>query len=161
MKGNKFRESATSPIKMGLFMLKNLPLGFFVGLRVKHIDNKSAAVSVPFKYLNKNPFQSIYFAVLSMAAELSTAVLAMASIYDAPVPVSMLVFDMNAKFTKKATSRIVFHCNQAEDVVKAVQESVASGEGKIVTVKTVGTDINGVQVAEFNFTWTFKPKKKR
>ncbi len=160
MKGNKFRKSATNPIKMGLFMLKNLPLGFFVGLRVKHIDNKSASVSVPFKYLNKNPFRSVYFAVLSMAAELSTAVLAMASIYDAPVPVSMLVFDMNAKFTKKATSRIVFRCDQAEDVVKAVKESLATGEGKTVTVKTVGTDKNGVQVAEFNFTWTFKPKKK-
>jgi acyl-coenzyme A thioesterase PaaI-like protein len=144
---------------MGLYMLKNLPLGFFVGLRVSHIDNKSAAVSVPFKYLNKNPFQSIYFAVLSMAAELSTAILAMASIYDAQVPVSMLVFDMNANFTKKATSRIVFHCDQADDVVKAVEESVATGEGKTVTVKSVGNDTNGEQVAEFNFTWTFKPKK--
>lgn len=158
MKQNKFRESATSPLKMGLFMLKNLPLGFFVGLRVKHVDATSASVSVPFKYLNKNPFHSIYFAVLSMAAELSTAVLAMASIYNAQVPVSMLVFDMNAKFTKKATSRIVFHCDQAEDVVKAVEESLATGEGKTVTVKTKGTDVNGVQVAEFNFTWTFKPK---
>lgn len=146
---------------MGLFMLKNLPLGFFVGLRVKHVDDKSASVSVPFKYLTKNPFRSIYFAVLSMAAELSTAVLAMETVYEAQLPVSMLVFDMNAKFTKKATSRIVFHCNQAEDVVKAVKDSVATGEGKTVTVKTVGTDTNGAQVAEFNFTWTFKPKKKR
>ncbi|MBN2237731.1 MAG: DUF4442 domain-containing protein [Bacteroidales bacterium] len=158
MKGNKFRESATNPFKMGLFMLKNLPLGFFVGLRVKHIDSKSASVSVPFKYLNKNPFRSIYFAVQSMAAELSTAVLAMASIYEAPVSVSMLVYDMNATFTKKATSRIVFRCDQAEEVVKAVEESLATGEGKTVTVKTIGTDINGVQVSEFNFTWTFKPK---
>lgn len=161
MKQNKFRKSATNPIKMGLFMLKNLPLGFFVGLRVKHVDDKSASVSVPFKYLTKNPFRSIYFAVLSMAAELSTAVLAMETVYEAQLPVSMLVFDMNAKFTKKATSRIVFHCNQAEDVVKAVKDSVATGEGKTVTVKTVGTDTNGAQVAEFNFTWTFKPKKKR
>lgn len=159
MKGNIIRKSATNRFKMGLYMLKNLPLGFFVGLRVSHIDNKSAAVSVPFKYLNKNPFQSIYFAVLSMAAELSTAILAMASIYDAQVPVSMLVFDMNANFTKKATSRIVFHCDQADDVVKAVEESVATGEGKTVTVKSVGNDTNGEQVAEFNFTWTFKPKK--
>lgn len=160
MERNKFRSSATSPFKMGLFMLKNLPLGFFVGLRIKHIDDKSASVSVPFKYLTKNPFQSIYFAVQSMAAELSTAVLAMEPIFAAPIPVSMLVYDMDAKFTKKATSRIVFRCDQAEDVVKAVEESIASSEGRTVTVKTVGKDKNGDQVAEFNFTWTFKPKMK-
>ncbi|MDA3905978.1 MAG: DUF4442 domain-containing protein [Bacteroidales bacterium] len=158
MKGNKFRDSATNTFKMGLFMLKNLPLGFFVGLRVKHIDEKSASVSVPFKYLTKNPFRSIYFAVQSMAAELSTAVLAKSSIYNTPVPVSMLVFDMNAKFTKKATSRIVFRCEQGEDIVKAVEDCLATGDGKTVTVKTIGKDKSGVQVSEFNFTWTFKPK---
>lgn len=160
MTGNKLRKSATNPFKMGLFLLKNLPLGFLVGLRVKHIDAKSASVSVPFKYLTKNPFRSIYFAVLSMAAELSTAVLAMASIYDARVPVSMLVYDMDAHFTKKATSRIVFHCEQSQELVKAVEECVTTGEGKTATVKSIGKDINGAQVAEFNFTWTFKPKNK-
>lgn len=160
MKGIKFRESATNSYKMGMFMLKNLPLGFFVGLRVVQVDNMGAQVSVPFKYLNKNPFQSIYFAVLSMAAELSTGILAFAAVYDAPVPVSMLVFDMNAQFIKKATSRIVFKCNQGEEISKAVAESVADGDSRTVTVKSVGRDKNGVQVAEFNFTWTFKPKKK-
>lgn len=160
MKGIKFRASATNLLKMRLFMLKNLPLGFFVGLRVVQIDNKGAQVSVPFKYLNKNPFQSIYFAVLSMAAELSTGILAMAAVYEASVPVSMLVFDMNAQFTKKATNKIVFKCEQGEEISKAVEASVADGEGRTVTVKSVGSDKNGVQVAEFNFTWTFKPKKK-
>ncbi len=158
MKGNKFRKSATNKFKMRLFMLKNLPLGFFVGLRVIHVDKQGAQVSVPFKYLNKNPFQSIYFAVLAMAAELSTGILAMASVFEASVPVSMLVYDMNAQFTKKATGRIIFKCEQGEEISKAVEESLADGEGKIVTVKSVGRNQEGVQVAEFHFTWTFKPK---
>lgn len=158
MKGNKFRKSATNAFKMRLFMLRNLPLGFFVGMRVVQIDKQGAQVSIPFKYLNKNPFQSIYFAVLSMAAELSTGLLAIAAVYDASVPVSMLVFDMNAKFTKKATGRIVFKCEQGDEISKAVEASVADGEGKTVSVKSVGRDKDGIQVAEFNFTWTFKPK---
>jgi len=160
MKGNKFRKSATNAFKMRLFMLRNLPLGFFVGMRVVQMDKQGAQVSVPFKYLNKNPFQSIYFAVLAMAAELSTGILAMAAVYEAPVPVSMLVFDMNAKFTKKATGRIVFKCEQGDEIIKAVEASVTDGEGKTVSVKSLGIDKAGNQVAEFNFTWTFKPKSK-
>ncbi len=158
MTKNKIRVLATNSFRMRLFMLKNLPLGFFVGLKVLKIDQHKAEVSVPYKYLNKNPFQSVYFAVLAMAAELSTGILAMASIYDAKVPVSMLVYDMNAEFTKKATSKIIFKCEQGEEISKAVAESLADGEGKIVTVKSVGRNNDGVQVAEFNFTWTFKPK---
>jgi len=158
MKQNKIRDLATNTFRMNLFMLKNLPLGFFVGLKVLTINKQVAEISVPFNYLNKNPFQSIYFAVLSMAAELSTGILAMAAIYDASVPVSMLVYNMNAEFTKKATGRIIFKCEQGEDISKAVKASLTDGEGKIVTVKSVGRNKEGVQVAEFNFTWTFKPK---
>ncbi|MCD6179546.1 MAG: DUF4442 domain-containing protein [Bacteroidales bacterium] len=159
MTKNKIRDLATNTFRMRIFMLKNLPLGFFVGLKVKKINLHEAEVSVPYKYLNKNPFKSVYFAVLAMAAELSTGILAMASIGDAPVPISMLVYDMNAKFTKKATGKIVFKCEQGEDITKAVEDSLSDGEGKIVTVKSVGRNEEGVQVAEFNFTWTFKPKK--
>lgn len=160
MPNNKIRTLATNSFRMRLFMLKNLPLGFFVGLKVLKINHQQAEVSVPFKYLNKNPFQSTYFAVLSMAAELSTGILAMASVYEAPVAVSLLVLNMEGKFTKKATGRIVFRCEQGAEIDKAVKESIAEGEGKTVTVRSVGMDLAGNQVAEFHFTWTFKPKNK-
>jgi len=94
-----------------------------------------------------------------MAAELSTGILAMASVKDAPVSVSMLVLKMDAQFLKKATGKIVFRCVQGEEIAKAVEESVATGKGKTVSVKSIGMDKAGNQVAEFNFTWTFKPKK--
>lgn len=158
MKRNKIRALATNNFRMRLFMLKNLPLGFFVGLRVSKVNQHEAEVSVPYNYLNKNPFRSIYFAVLSMAAELSTGILAMASVYDAPISVSMLVLNMDAQFTKKATGRIVFRCEQGVEITKQIEASVAEGEGKTVKVKSVGVDKDGNQVAEFHFTWTFKPK---
>jgi acyl-coenzyme A thioesterase PaaI-like protein len=108
--------------------------------------------------LNQNPFQSIYFAALAMAAELSTGILALTSVQAASKPVSMLVFDMNANFTKKAKSKIVFTCTQGKEITEAIEESIRTGEGKIVTVNTVGVDEVGDKVAEFNFTWTFKVK---
>ncbi|MFH1000073.1 MAG: DUF4442 domain-containing protein [Bacteroidota bacterium] len=158
MKQNTIRSFATNSFRLKLFMLRNLPLGFFVGLRVISISKKGAEVSVPYKYLNKNPFKSIYFAVLSMAAELSTGILAMAAVYDSRVAVSMLVFDMNAKFIKKAKGKIVFKCEQGEEIAKTVEACVLENVGKTVTVSSVGVDKAGNTVAEFHFTWTFKPK---
>jgi len=151
-------ESIRNPWRMRLYMLKKLPLGLVAGLRITEIDEEKASVSVPFKYLNKNPFQSVYFAALAMAAELSSGILALANVQAASKPVSMLVFDMSANFTKKAKSKIVFTCKQGKEIAEAIEESIRTGEGKIVTVSTIGVDEVGDQVAEFKFTWTFKVK---
>ena len=149
--GNRF--------KMKLFMLMKLPLGFFTGLRVIKITKEMASVTIPFKYLNKNPFQSIYFAALAMAAELSTGVLAMVAIKGSGKDVSMLVFDMSANFSKKAKGRITFTCNEGQKITDAVNESIKTGEGKTVTITSTGINKEGIEVAKFLFTWTFKPKK--
>ncbi|MCF6241704.1 MAG: DUF4442 domain-containing protein [Bacteroidales bacterium] len=158
-KKEKLLASVRNPWKMRLYMLKKLPLALIAGLRIIDIHENKASVSIPFKYINKNPFQSIYFAALAMAAELSTGILALTAVQAASKPVSMLVFDMNANFTKKAKSKIVFTCKQGKEISEAIEESIRTGEGKIVTVNTVGIDISGDKVAEFNFTWTFKVKE--
>lgn len=158
IKKEKLIQNAKNRFKMRFFMFKKLPLAFIAGLRIIHIDDKMAAVSIPFKFINKNPFQSIYFAALAMAAELSTGIIALISVQSASKPVSMLIFEMSANFTKKAKSQIVFSCYEAKAIEKAIEESIKSGEGKTVTVTTIGVDNEGDQVAEFKFTWTFKPK---
>lgn len=133
-------------------------MAYLAGLKILEIDEEKAAVSVPFKYLNKNPFRSVYFAVLSMAAELSSGILALAAIHDFSRPVSMLVLDMKAAFLKKAKSKIIFKCEDGEKISKAIAKSLETGEGQTVEVNTSGTDEAGEVVAEFSFTWTFKPK---
>ena len=157
-KKEKLLKDVRNKFKMRFFMLKKLPLAFIAGLKVLHIDDEMASVSIPFKFLNQNPFQSIYFAALAMAAELSTGILAITSVQAASKPVSMLVFNMSANFTKKAKSQIVFSCYEAKAIEEAIEESIKTGDGQTVTVATVGIDNEGDQVAEFKFTWTFKPK---
>ncbi len=157
-KTNKIQQMALSPYKMKLYMLKHLPLGFFTGLRVLELDKNKAVVSVPFKYLNKNPFKSVYFAVLSMAAELSSGILALSLVLENEVPVSMLVLNMKADFLKKAKTKITFSCNDGEKIAKAIEKCLFTKEGEIVDVQTSGFDTDGEKVAEFQFTWTFKAK---
>ncbi len=155
---NKIIQLAQNNFKMRLFMLMKLPFGFLAGLRVTAITPKKAVVSIPYKYLTKNPFRSIYFAALSMAAELSTGILALAAVEETKKPISLLVLDMKASFIKKATGKIIFTCNEGEKIFSAVQKCLESDEGQVATIKSIGVDKNGNDVATFEFTWTFKLK---
>ncbi len=160
MPNNKIQSLAQSPFKMKLFMLMHLPMGFIAGLKIIKLDSEGSEISVPFKFVNKNPFKSMYFAVQAMAAELSSGIIALAEVKRASVPVSMLVLDMNASFQKKARSKVRVQCSDAPKIKAAIEKSIISGEGQIVDVSTKGVDEDGDIVAEFGFTWTFKPKGK-
>ncbi len=149
----------SSPMKMRLFMLTKLPMAYLADVRVAAVTAERAAATIPFKYLNKNPFRSIYFACLSMAAELSTGVLCLLHIHQAQPAVSMLLVHMEASFTKKAVGKITFVCNEGEQIRQAVASAKATGEGRAVTVTALGTDEAGEQVASFRFTWSFKVRR--
>jgi hypothetical protein len=154
-----FRKMVSDPFKLKLFFLKSLPMAFLAGLRLRHLDHEKAVVTIPFKYLNKNPFRSIYFACLAMAAELSTGVLSMMAIYKSRPPVSMLVVGMEAKFYKKAIGLISFTCADGQAIFDAVAASKETGEGRTVVTTSIGTDEAGDKIAEFKLTWSFKAKK--
>lgn len=157
MEKTKFQKFVTS-FSYKLYLLKNLPFGFLAGLKVVHISENKAVVSIPFNYLTKNPFNSMYFAAQSMAAEMATAVLAMNAIYSQRKPVSMLVLSLKASFTKKAKSKIFFTCTQGEEIEKLVQECIRTGESRTIQVISVGTNKWGEEVSRFTLEWTFKPK---
>ncbi len=148
------------PVKFRMFLLSKLPSAFFAGVRVREADEKSCVVTVPFKWFSQNPFRSTYFACLSMAAEMSTGALAMAYLYKRKPPVSMLVVKVESEYFKKATGRTSFMCEDGDLFRKAVEESIASGEARMVKARSVGTNKEGEIVAEFFITWSFKAKQK-
>ena len=155
---HNFRKAIIHPLKFRWFMLSKLPIGFISGLKLEALDNAAATVSVRFKWVNQNPFRSLYFAVLSMAAELSTGVQAFAQVYGRKPSISMLVVKMNAEFYKKAVGTIRFTCTDGVLIEEAIEKSLATKEG--VTVDCTSEGINEAQevVARFNFTWSFKAK---
>lgn len=156
---DQFRKLATSPNKLRLFMLAKLPMAYMADLRVHSISEGRAVVTIPYKYLNKNPFGSIYFASLSMAAELSTGLLCMAQTYKSDPTVSMLVVHMEGDFTKKAVGKISFTCEDGHLIKAAADQTKATGAGVTVVATSIGTDQAGDKVAEFRFTWSLKAKK--
>lgn len=153
-----FQKLITNPIKYNFFMLTKLPMGFFSGLKIIELNEQKAAVAVRFKWINQNPFRSIYFAVLSMAAELSTGILAFGFVYNHKPSVSMLVSKLEAEFLKKAVGKIVFTCNNGSEIANAISQTLLTGEGITIPCTSTGINEQGDVVAQFSFTWSFKRK---
>lgn len=158
MSADKFFDTIRNPVKFRLFLLSKLPSAFFSGVRVKYADEQKAVVTVPYKWFSTNPFRSTYFACLSMAAEMSTGVLAMAHTYNENPPVSMLVLKIEGNFSKKATGVTTFTCEDGNMVKQVIREAASSGKGTTITMRSVGVNKEGEIVAEFNITWSFKVK---
>ena len=125
---------------------------------MKSISEEKSVVTVKHRWINQNPFKSMFWAVQGMAAELSTGILVMQAIDKSERKVSMLVTNMNASFTKKATGRIIFECNDGLSIKEAIQKSVDTGEGQVVMVTAEGINKDGVSVSKFNFEWSLKVK---
>ena len=147
-----------NPFKLKLYLLKNVPAAYFSGLKVKEANPSSCTVSIPFKWFTKNPFRSTYFACLSMAAELSTGILAMAQVRGRKPSLSMLVTGIEGKFYKKVTGISLFTCNDGDAFEQAIQTAIASGRPLEVKAHSVGVNSAGEKVAEFWITWSFKVK---
>jgi len=155
-----FKKTFANSWKFKFFMLLKLPAAFFTGLSIKELEEGKSMITVPYKWFNKNPFKSMYFGTQSMAAEMSSGILAIAQIYKRKPVVSMLVVGMEAKFHKKATDRTDFTCNDGAAIANAVEQAVITGEGQTLVCYSVGKSQAGEMVSEFWFTWSFKSKKK-
>jgi len=147
-----------TPQKINFFTMANLPSAWLCGVRVKSLSSECCVVSVKHNWMTKNPFKSMYFAVQAMAAELATGALVMAYIKEAKQPISMLVANNKSSFSKKATGRIEFVCNNGKDIANAIQQAIDTGEGQTVWMKSIGTNQDAVVVSTFEFEWTVKVK---
>ena len=145
-------------LKFNLYTFFNLPSAWWSGVRVTSFDDNLAEVSVRHRWVNQNPFGSIFWAVQGMAAELSTAIFVMRAIKKPGLPVSMLVLNNNATFKKKARGLIKFHCIQGMEVSQVVENAISEGKAKKITLKSIGKDMSGDVVSAFEFEWTIKRK---
>ncbi len=153
-----FQKIIANPVKFRFFLLQKLPSALIAGLRVQEISSAGAVITVKHKWLNQNPFRSMYFAVQSMAAEMSTGLLAFGQLYQRNPAVSMLVVGMEAKFHKKAVGKISFSCEDGLAIANAVETATKTGQGQTIQCYSIGKNEAGEMVSEFWFTWSFKAK---
>lgn len=143
-----------------LYLLKSLPAAYFSGLRVQSLSTTSSVVTIKYSWFSKNPFRSIYFACLGMAAEMSSGILALLHTQPRRPRISMLVLKMQASFYKKAVGKIRFECHDGNMIFDAIEKTVSTKEGVTCETTSKGYDEQDRCVAEFIITWTFKQTNK-
>ncbi len=140
------------------FLFLKLPSAFLCGVRVRTLDSGICVVTVRHRWINQNPFNSMYFAVQAMAAELSTGALVMSEIQRSGKKISMLVASNKATFSKKATGQITFTCHDGRAIADAILEAIKTGEGVTCWMSSVGVNEKGEQVSVMDFEWTVRVK---
>ncbi|MEY3417029.1 MAG: hypothetical protein RL060_1141 [Bacteroidota bacterium] len=148
-----------NPITLKLFFITKLPMALLAGLSVVAVNDHAASIAINYGYLTKNPFKSLYFACLAMAAELASGVLVLTAVDQSNKAVSTLVTAMEASFSKKGLGKVVFTCEDGEIIAKALQLSISSQQGVEVQTTSTGKDEQGDVVAVFTITWSLKVKK--
>ena len=143
---------------MNKFLMFKLPSAYFSGVRVKSMNDKEAIATVKHRWINQNPFKSLYWATQGMTSELATGILVMKEIQDSGKNISMLVRQQTGTFTKKAVGRINFICKDGDLIKAAIQKAIDSGEGQTITMTSEGFDEKGDSVSRFEYTWGLKVK---
>ena len=147
-----------TPAKLNYFLMFKLPSAYFCGIRTKFIDDTKCIVTVKHRWINQNPFNSMFWAVQGMAAELTTGAMVMAKIKESGKNISMLVANNKASFTKKATGKISFECVEGHLIDSAIEKAVNTLEGQTFWMNSRGVNDDGVEVSNFSFEWTIKVK---
>jgi hypothetical protein len=148
-----------TPRKINLFMLYKLPSAYFCGVRVLSISDDKAVVKVKHRWINQNPFKSLYWAVQGMASEFASGILVMQEIKKSDRKISMLVTHQEGRFTKKATGKITFECNDGKLIKETIQKSINIGEGQMIHLRADGYDALGELVSQFTYEWSIKVKQ--
>ena len=149
-----------TPSKINLYTLFKLPSVYFTGVRVKALSETSCVTTVKHRWINQNPFNSLFWAVQGMAAELSTGAMVIGAIEGSGKSISMLVANNKANFSKKAKGRINFTCNDGHLIKNAITTTIATGEGQTFWMTSTGTDQKGDVVSIFEFEWTVRIRAK-
>lgn len=145
--------------KYTLFTLFKLPAAWITGVRLTHLDDQGAIASIRHRWINQNPYNSMFWAVQGMAAEFPTGILLTQEINRSKRSISMLVLNNKASFTKKATGRINFTCTQGQEARDVISTLINTGEPQTVWLDAVGVNEKGQQVSKFSFEWTLLLKK--
>ena len=147
-----------TPFQYNLYNFFKLPSVWWCGIRVKSVDKDICVVQVKHKWINQNPFKSMFWAVQGMAAELTTGILLMNEIAYSKKNISMLVLNNKANFSKKATGLITFSCNQGTEIKKTIDRAIETNESQTIWLNSVGLNAKSETVSSFSFEWTLKVK---
>jgi len=150
---------AVTASKINMFSFFKLPAAWWCGVRLRTMDKNKAVVTVRYRWINQNPFRSMFWAVQGMAAELATGAMMIDQIEATGKKISMLVANNKGNFSKKAVGKITFTCEDGHMIKEALDKTIVTGEGQTIWMRSIGVNEDGIIVSTFDFEWTVRLKK--
>lgn len=156
----EYRKLMTNPITSRAGMYYKLPMAAMAECRIIELNEELCKVAVPYKFLNKNPFNTTYWAVLGMAAEMAGGALLLMLTHKSQPSISTFVTGCTAKFVKTAKGLTTFVCNDGALIADKVEKAKATKQADTFNTNIVGYDDKGNVIAEFTFEWSIKARSK-
>ena len=150
-----------NPIAFKAGLVRDLPLASLIGVSLNKLNNKECELTVPYRFLNKNPFNTTYWAVLGMVAEMGSGALLLMYTNKMQPSVSTFVVGCECKFIKTATGLTTFKCDQGLEIAEKVMKTCQTFEAQEIVCKTIAYNEQGEIVAEFIFTWGVKARRPK
>jgi hypothetical protein len=154
----KLIQQFSSGLQFGLFKIFKLPMAFLAGIKIVKVDLEQVTTSLKYKYVNKNPFQSVYFAVLNMGAELASGALVMLQLAKYKNKVSILVVSSKSEYYKKATGKVFFTCELTPELQQTIQNTIQNNQASTCVLEVICTTEDGLIIGKYWFEWSMKKK---
>ncbi len=148
------------PFALNFFVFFKIPSAYLSGVRVKAVSKERVVVTVRHRWINQNPFKSMYWATQGMASELATGILLMQEIAASGEKISLLVTEQKGTFKKKAKGTVTFSADKTPALCEGLQKTIATGEGQQVVLHAEGVDESGAVVSVFEYQWSVKRKEQ-
>jgi len=148
----------TSSWKLRFWMATRLPMGMLSGMYIKSMDEGGCIVVLKDRWWIRNPFGSVFWAVMGMAAELSTGALVYA--YTHKTGLRFILVGMEAKFLKKVKGKSYYFCESGSDFQECVSQLSPLNDTIILLFPVTARDEAGQLLAEFKFQWQLRKPKK-
>jgi hypothetical protein len=143
-------------LQFNLFLFYKLPAAYICGVRLIELNEDVCSAGIKYRWINQNPFKSIYFACLTMTAEMTTGLPFYMAIRKRKAKISMLLIGFSGNFYKKATGKIHFINVDIDKVISTIEQVQLSDEPLTINIESVGYNQANEIVASFIFTWSFK-----
>lgn len=158
---NSFRKQVLNPFVFKAGLIKDLPLSAMTGVKMNQLTRDECELEVSYNFINKNPFNTTYWAVLGMVAEMASGAILLMYTNKLKPSVSTFVIGMEAKFVKRALGKTTFKCVQGAEIAEKVYNTCQTFESEEVKCRTNAYNEQGEIVAEFVFTWGIKARKNK
>ncbi|MDI9359185.1 MAG: hypothetical protein QM528_09575 [Phycisphaerales bacterium] len=154
-----FIKRASNPLIFRFVLWLKLRAAFKMGISVYQLNHQTCVVKLPFRKINKNPFNSMYLASQIAAGDLSSGLLGQLFFTKYPQSAykSMLITKCTSVFTTKGLEDVYVCCNNGQDIEKQLDEIAQTGERREITTKVYCRNKLGtVTYSEFDITWSYK-----